>query len=255
MARHTQSLLALGFTLCGMIQAVHAVQYDFLTCTPTGATTATFNSPGNGNGFITVTQTFSAGGAGAQNNNSAAIFPSTFTNLFPGTGLVQGQLTQTVYNHNSTVTFNFANYNLTQNTVFGIWNVTDEVTANPGTPFIYRVSVLDGGSATLAPTTWNFIGRQQNQTQVQGSHQLVLNQTNGDLILGSSLSGSTHTDAIFFDQLILGTGTTQITVTANLPPLNSIGDGVGYYFAEVHVPEPATAAALLLTTPIFRRRR
>jgi hypothetical protein len=45
-------------------------------------------------------------------------------------------------------------------------------------------------------------------------------------------------------------------VYGNLPDL-STGDGVGYYFAEVHIPEPTgffLSLAGLFGTAIFRRR-
>jgi hypothetical protein len=70
-------------------------------------------------------------------------------------------------------------------------------------------------------------------------------------------AGGTHMDAAFFDNI--PAGTKQIIVYGNLAPLNLIGDGVGYYFAEV-VPEPSSfvlcglgLAALALYA--VRRRR
>jgi hypothetical protein len=209
-----------------------AATYDFLTVQSTGTATSQFNSQ-NGNGVINVSHTFSAGGAGASDNVNTAIFPSQFTTLFPGTGQVQGHLAQTVYNHTSVVTFDLTGYALSPTTVFGIWNTTDEV-AQPA----YRVELIDALNNAVPPTTFNLIGNQDNQTQVQAHRQLVLNTLTGDITAGALLNPfGTHTDAAFFDNIPLGTK--QIVVYGNLPALNNIGDGVGYYFAEV-VPEPSS---------------
>jgi hypothetical protein len=48
-------------------------------------------------------------------------------------------------------------------------------------------------------------------------------------------------DAAFW-KMNVPAGTTQIRVYGNLDPLNLIGDGVGYYFAEVAIPEPTSIA-------------
>ena len=59
----------------------------------------------------------------------------------------------------------------------------------------------------------------------------------GDILTGAMINaGGTHTNAAFWDKLILGTGTTKIVVHGSLTPLNNIGDGVGYYFAELVIP-------------------
>ena len=228
-----------------------AVQYDFLTVATTGLDTSQFISL-NGNGFIDVSHVHTAGGAGVADNNNALIFPSQFTTLFPGTGLVQGHLAQTVYGHTSLVVFDLTNYNLSPTTVFGIWNTTDEVQLPA-----YRVQLIDSSNNTVSPTTFNLIGNQDNQTQVQGRHQLVMNTLTGDITAGALLNpNGTHMDAAFWDNIPVGTK--QIFVLGNLPPLNPIGDGVGYYFAEVVIPEPSSfviSALGLFSLGIFGSRR
>ena len=224
-----------------------AASYDFLTVTgngiPGNAAFSQFNSS-NGNGFIDVRHSFSPGGAGGDDNDNPLIFPSQFTTLFPGTGQVQGHLAQTVYNHTSTITFDLSNYAVSNTTVFGIWNITDEVAPPPGGSAVYRVEILDAGNNPLSLTGLNLIGNQDNQTQVSGEHELVMDLSTGNLSFGTPLGGSTHTDAAFWDNL--PSGVQSIVVHGDLPQLNLIGDGVGYYFAEL-IPEPATAAMVLLS--------
>ena len=64
------------------------------------------------------------------------------------------------------------------------------------------------------------------------------------------------TDALFFNNI--PTGYKEIIVTAGLDPLNNIGDGVGYYFAET-VPEPNTVTLIGLSLAglltVIRRKR
>jgi hypothetical protein len=229
-----------------------AVQYDFLPVASTGTNTSQFTS-NNGNGVINVTDVFPTGGAGAQNNNNAAIFPSQFTTLFPGTGQVQGHLAQTVYGHRSIVTFDLTGYNLSSTTVFGLWNTSDEVTAPVGGAPVYQIRLIDADNNQVNPT-FNHIGNQDNQTQVAGKHQMLMSAT-GEITFGAQINGGagTHTDAMFFDQI--PAGTKQIIVYADLPPLNPIGDGVGYYFAEVVVPEPASLSVLATSGLLLLRRR
>lgn len=244
--------LAMAIVFLGPTSASLAVTYDFLTVASTGTATSQFTS-GYGNGVINVRHVFSLGGAGASDNINTAIFPSQFTTLFPGTGQVQGHLAQTVYNETSVVTFDLTGYALSPSTVFGIWNATDEV-ALPA----YRVELIDINNNPQAPTTFNLIGNQDNQTQVAARHQMVMNTLTGDLLAGALLNPfGTHTDAAFWDNI--PAGTQQIIVYGNLPPLNPIGDGVGYYFAEV-VPEPSSFALcafglFFLVMFGYRRRR
>jgi hypothetical protein len=236
----------------GAAETASAVQYGFLPCASTGTFTSQFTS-NVGNGVINVTDSFPTGGAGASENLNSAIFPSQFTTLFPGTGQVQGHLAQTVYNHTSVVTFDLTGYNLSSSTVFGMWNTTDEVTAPVGGSPVYRVQLIDAGGFQVNPT-FNLIGNQDNQTQVPGRHQMVMSGT-GEITPGALINGGagTHTDAAFWDNI--PAGTKKIIVYADLPPLNPIGDGVGYYFAEA-VPEPGTLSAFAIGgLALLRRRR
>lgn len=258
----TAVLLAL---VLGWTQLTLGAPYDFLSVSGNnvagnGAST-TFTS-NNSNGVITVTHNFSSPAAvGYGDNNNALIYPSQFTTLFPGTGLVQGHLAMTVYGdpnspqpggniNTSTVVFNLTGYTGNLSTlVFGIWNTTDEVTLP-----VYDVKIKDAGNNIVAPT-FNLIGNQDNQTQVAGSHMMQMDAF-GNITAPTPLGGSTHTDAIFFDNIPFGTQ--EIIVTANLPQLNLIGDGVGYYFAEP-IPE---ASSLILSAlgamggvALFLRRR
>jgi hypothetical protein len=248
-----RSSAACTIVIGGWTSLARAVQYNFLPCATTGAATSKYTSL-NLNGVINVTDTFSPGGAGGADNNNALIFPSQFTTLFPGTGQVQGHLAQTVYNHTSQVTFDLTAYTLSSSTVFGIWNTTDEVTAPPGGPPVYQVQLLDAANNLKPPITFNLIGNQDNTTQVAGRHQLLMNLSTGEITFGALLNaGGTHTDAAFWDNIPLGTK--EIIVNGNLPPLNNIGDGVGYYFAEVAIPEPASGVAKLSVATLWSLRR
>ena len=230
-------LLVLTVLFAGAIKSARAVTYQFLNVASTGTTTSQFTSA-NGNGVINVSQVFSAGGAGAFNNINTAIFPSQFTILFPGTGQVQGHLTQTNRSATSVVSFDLTGYNLSASTVFGMWNITNEVT----TP-VYQLKLLDASNTVQSPTTFNLIGNQDNQTQVAGAHNIVLNTATGVLSIGALINaGGTHTDAAFWNNIPVGTK--QTNVVGNVPNTGN-GDGVGYYFAEV-VPEPTSVALLAL---------
>jgi hypothetical protein len=241
--------LAVVALALGSGNAAQAAQHGFLPIATTGTNTSQFTS-NVGNGVINVTDFFPTGGSGAQNNNNAAIFPSQFTTLFPGTGQVQGHLAQTVYGHRSVVTFDLTNYNLSSSTVFGMWNTTDEVTAPAGGSPVYQVQLIDANNNQVNPT-FNLMGNQDNQTQVAGRHRMLMSAT-GEITFGQLLnSGGTHTDATFWDQI--PAGTKKIIVYADLPQLNSIGDGVGYYFAEA-VPEPASLGGLALGSVLLLRR-
>jgi hypothetical protein len=232
-----------------------AISYDFLPVAQTGTFTSQYTS-NNGNGTINVTDSFSPGGAGPSENINTAIYPSSFTTLFPGTGLVQGHLAQTVYNHTSLVEFDLVNYSLSGSTVFGVWNMTNEVTPPPGGNPVYRLEILDASLTVLPLTGMNIIGNQDNQTQVQGQQNLDLNLGTGEFSPGASINGGvgTHTNAIFMDNL--PATARYIRVYGDLPPLNLIGDGVGYYFAEV-VPEPASLGmfAMAFASGCLMRRR
>jgi hypothetical protein len=104
---------------------------------------------------------------------------------------------------------------------------------------VYNIQLLDSGNNLVDPTTFNLIGNQDNETQVAGRTQLVLNTSTGDLEIGALINpNGTHTNAAFFDNIPIGTK--QIVITSNIGNL-STGDGVGFYFAELHpVPEPSS---------------
>lgn len=236
--------------------------YSFLpVTTSTGTGNTTFTQFTGTQGVITVTHSFSAGGAGTADNQNflAGFHPADFTNTFPGAGnnMIQGHLAQTVYNHTSQVEFDMQGYSITPNTVFGIWNTTDEVTAPVGGNPVYRVQLLIANTLTN-PTMLSYMGNQDNQAQVQGRHSLVMNLSNGEITPGGTINGGvgTHTDAAFWRRI---PATTQkIIVFGDLPPLNNIGDGVGYYFAEL-VPEPSSLSLLMIglfsVRAIFGRRQ
>jgi len=244
--------VALAIACLAPTGAALAVQYQFLPVTGNlisgNLGTSQFTSL-QGNGVINVTRTFSVGGAGGFDNDNPAIFPSSFEALFPSTAPVQGHLTVTNVNSTSVVTFDLTNYALSSSTVFGIWNMSDEASA------LYRMELIDVASAVQPPTTFNLIGNQDNETQVAGRRTLVLDNATGNLNVGAVINaGGTHTDAAFWTNIPLGTK--QIIIRGNLPQLNS-GDGVGYYFAEIVVPEPISFVCLaigLLCMAPFRRR-
>ncbi|MGA2440882.1 MAG: PEP-CTERM sorting domain-containing protein [Tepidisphaeraceae bacterium] len=249
--------LALATTIVffGSTSVSLAVNYDFLPIISTGPASSQFQSL-NYNGVINVTDAFSSGGAGGFDNINTAIFPSSFPVLFPGSGQVQGHLAQTVYNHTSTVTFDLTGYTLSSSTVFGIWNITDEVTAPVGGPAVYNVQLIDANNNQVAPSTFTLfgLGNEDDVGQVAGRSRLLMNTATGDLSAGAVINpNGTHTDAAFWYNI--PTTTKEIIVYGNLPPLNNIGDGVGYYFAEVEVPEPASLSMLAAGALLMLRRR
>ena len=237
-------LLGLG----GWTTAAQALPYDFLSVSgnnlPGNAASTTFTS-NNKNGVITVSHIFSSPAAvGYADNDNKLIFPSEFSILFPGTGQVQGHLAMTVYGdpnsptpggniYTSQVIFDLTGYKANlSNLKFGIWNTTDEV-ALPA----YNVKMLDVNSKIVFGGL-SVYGNQDNQGQVAGRSSMQYNTITGDITAPTQINKfGTHTDAIFLDGI--PAGTQQIIVTGNLPPLNNIGDGVGYYFAEP-VPEPSS---------------
>jgi hypothetical protein len=247
-------VVAIAMTILGLAGQSTASVYNFLTCTSTGTSTSQFQSVnGNGNGVINVTDAFSSGGAGGADNVNTAIFPSSFPVLFPGTGQVQGHLAQTIYNHTSTVTFDLTGYTLSASTMFGIWNITDEVSPPVGGNAVYNLQLMDAGNNLVSPTTFILDGNEDDIGQVAGHTQLLMNTATGDLSFGSVINNAgTHTDAAFWYNI--PTTTKEIIVTGNLPPLNNIGDGVGYYFAEVAVPEPSSITLLSGLSVMLLRR-
>ena len=246
-SRITYLLAATAIALASVSASLAATYpgYTFLTIAGNNvAGNGAFSQFSGANGVITVSHAFSPGGAGgADNQNFASGFhPGQFTNTFPGTGQVHGHLAQTVYAHTSRVEFNMTGYAITPNTVFGMWNTSDEVTAPVGGNPVYRVQLIDNANVQQNPTSFSHMGNQDNQTQVQGRHSLVMNTADGAVTFGGTINGGvgTHTDAAFWRNI--PTNTQKIVVFADLPPLNTIGDGVGYYFAEL-IPEP-TAVVL-----------
>jgi hypothetical protein len=247
-------ILAIGSALVLALNGSAAGSYDFLTITGNNlggnAAFSQFQSL-NGNGVINVTHSYSAGSPAASDNINSAIFPSQFETLFPGTGQVQGHLAQTNDNSISTVTFDLTGYSLSPQTVFGIWNISDEGFGQPH----YRVELIDSLNNPSPPTTFNLIGKQDNETQVAGRRRLDMDLATGNLTATVLINAfGTHSNAAFWDNIPVGTK--QIIVYGDLPDL-ATGDGVGYYFAEIHIPEPSSVVlsiAGLACSAIFRRR-
>lgn len=255
-----RSVLAAAVIFLASGTASHAA-YQFLTVAPPvgvggNAAVAQFNGT---NGIIGVTHAFSAGGNGPDDNNNNAIFPSAFPTVFPGTGNVQGHLAQTKYASTSTVTFLMTGYTITPNTVFGMWNTTNQVAQPP-----YRIELVNTSNVSGPPLSFATYGTQDNvgAGQPLGSSQMVLNPATGDISAGATINGGAgiHTNALFWTGI--PTNTKLINVYGTLAPLagNNIGDGVGYYFAELVVPEPCSIALctiglLSLGTLRVRRRR
>jgi hypothetical protein len=269
-------LLALA-VVCGWTSNVLAAPYMFMSVSGTsvpgnGTTVSTFTS-GLKNGIITVdhnsTTPNSLGNWGTQDNINSAIIPSVFATLFPGSGNVDGHLAQSMYGDPSTpvgapgpipnvttVTFNLNTYTgYLPDLVFGLWNTTIEV----GQP-VYNIQIKDSASAIVSPSTVSYFGNDDNTGGggVLGYHQMLFTPSSGDITFSNALlngGSGVHTDALFFKGLPLGTQ--EIIVTATLPALNNLGDGVGYYFAEP-VPEPSSfvlAAMGLVSLYVFRHRR
>jgi hypothetical protein len=155
-----------------------AAQYKFLTvqANVNGPDTSQFNSLNN-NGYIDVTHVHSAGGAAAFDNVNTAI-TNNFSNLFTGTNNVDGHLAQTHYNSQLEVHFNLANYNIKPSTVFGMWNTSDEVSwppTGPGgqAPPVYTLKLMINNNI-VPPTTFDLIGKQDNQADVQAHTELMM---------------------------------------------------------------------------------
>jgi hypothetical protein len=139
--------------------------------------------------------------------------------------------------------------------MFGIWNTTTEV----GSP-VYNVQLMDSSSAIVAPSSLTVYGNADNtgSAGVLGLHQMLFTPSTGDISFSNAILNASgiHTDAMFLHGIPLGTK--EIIVTANLPPLNNIGDGVGYYFAEQVVPVPPAVwlfGSALGAVGVMRRRR
>lgn len=212
------------------------------------------------NGIIPVSHSFSAGGAGPSDNINSAIFPSNFSAIpgFAGTGNVQGHLGQTLYGNTSVVTFTLTGYTISSaSTVFGMWNTTDEVT-QPA----YRIELIDASNTAVPPTSFVPFGTGDNTGagQPNGRHQMVLNPVTGDISAGATINGGVgiHTNALFWTGI--PSTTKMIKVYGNLGALagNNQGDGVGYYFAELAVPEPTSFILIvfgIFSLAAFGKRR
>jgi hypothetical protein len=199
-----------------VVKSAFTNAYDFLPVTITGPG-ARFTSP-NGNGFITVTNT---GGPFLSYNNS--MWSSKFTNLFLASGTVQGCIAQADNNATYTNTFYLTNYILTPNTVFGIWNMTEE-------PNTYSIKTFAAGSIQNAPIfTWNLMGYDDDALAGNiGWVHIVLNAGSGDISMVPFAPQNTDSDAAFWTNI--PPATTRIVVTGRLGAFNA--DGVVFYFAE-----------------------
>ena len=190
--------------------------YDFLPVTISGPA-GKFTSP-NGNGFITA-QT--AGGPFLGLNNT--MYPSQFTNLFAASGVVQGYLSQADNNATYTTTFDLSNYALSPDTVFGIWNISEETDQ-------YHVQVFTCTSTPLAPPFppyFNFMGWDDNALDGNiGWYHMTLNPSTGFLSTAPFKASGIDCDAAFWNKL--PPGACKIVVTGRLGP----ADGVVFYFAE-----------------------
>ncbi len=249
--------------LCSWTSVALATPYTFMSVSGTnvpgnGTAVSTFTSS-LGNGIITVdhnsTTPNSLGNWGTQDNINSAINPSKFATLFPGSGNVQGHLAQSMYGdpnappgtpnpipNVTTVTFHLNTYTGYLPTLaFGIWNTTTEV----GSP-VYNVQFMDASNAIVSPSTVSILGNDDNTGSggVLGLHQMLFTPSSGDITFSNAILNASgiHTDALFFDGIPVGTK--EIIVTATLPSLNSLGDGVGYYFAETPEPSTLTLTAL-----------
>jgi hypothetical protein len=216
--------LALAFA-----RQAHGATYDFFSVGVASGQTTLMTSP-NGRGFVKVTTAFSPNGAGPDNNNHPLLNNSKFLGLFPASGAVQGHLTQTLYGASVTVTYDLLNYQLGQDTVFGLWNMTDEV-APP-----YRLEIRDANGNLIAPTFgWNSLGNDENTLLTSTTSIMKLDPVTGNFINPSKSGGKGgHSNAQFWNQIPPNART--IILYGRLGPLpgNTQGDGVGSYFAELH---------------------
>lgn len=135
------------------------------------------------------------------------------------------QFTNSNVNSTATVTFDLSNFNIMSETVFGIWNISDEGLGQPH----YRNELIDSNNMSHLPTTFNLNGNQDNETQVAGRRRLDLDTLTGILTTTSVINaGGVHSDAAFWNNIPVGTQ--KLFVYGNLPSL-ATGKGVGYYFA------------------------
>ncbi len=195
--------------------SAHAVIYDFLQVT-TNATSGKFTSI-NGNGFITAIAT---GGAFLTNNNT--VWSSQFPNLFLASGTVDGWLTRADDFAVYTNTFYLTNYTLSSNTVFGMWNITEETNT-------YSLQLFAGNTQIAPVFNWNFLGYDDDALHNNiGWYHMNLDPIMGKFNPTNFLLSGTDCDAAFWDHI--PTNTTRIVLIGRLNSTNH--DGVVFYFAE-----------------------
>jgi hypothetical protein len=208
-----------------MMSAVssRAVVYDFLPVSIIGTNSGQFTSS-NLNGFIVAT---TEGMTNISGNNT--VYPtSTFTNLFPASGMVPGY--ETRYDNYSvyTNTFYLTNYALSSNLVFGIWNITQETNT-------YHLQLFAGNTLISPPFNWNFIGYDDNagptDSNVANFH-MNLSNSDGYFYPIQYKSNGVDCDGAFWNKI--PTNTTKIVLTGVLDATNM--DGVVFYFAEPRPP-------------------
>ena len=215
-----------------MRTALTAANYDFFSVGAASNQTTLMTSP-NGRGTIKVTTVHSANGAGLDDQKHALINNSKFPVLFPGTPPIQGHLIQSLYNSTVTVTYDLSAYSLGNDTVFGLWNMTDDIPTNPPP---YRLELRDAGGALIAPGfSWSTLGNDDNTLGNPGTSKMQLDFASGKFV-NPSKNGShgSHSDAQFWNKI--PGNAKRIILYGNLSPIsnNTNGDGVGSYFAEEH---------------------
>jgi HYR domain len=203
--------------------SAHAVVYDFLPVTITSFNSGYFTSS-NGNGIITVTNT-----GGPFESLNSTVYVSAFTNLFPANVPVQGWLSQVANLAVYTNTFYLDNYTLTSNTVFGMWNITEETNT-------YHLQLFDKNNTLLSPPfNWNFIGYDDNiwppDVNIAWYH-MNLNNGDGYFYPFKYKTNGIDCDGAFWNKI--PTNTARIVFTGVMNTTNH--DGVAFYFAEQRLP-------------------
>jgi hypothetical protein len=203
--------------------SAHAIVYDFLPVTITSFNSGYFTSS-NGNGIITVTNT-----GGPWESLNSTVYVSAFTNLFPANVPVQGWLSQVANLAVYTNTFYLDNYTLTSNTVFGIWNITEETNT-------YHLQLFDKNNTLISPPfNWNFIGYDDNiwppDVNIAWYH-MNLNNGDGYFYPFKYKTNGIDCDGAFWNKI--PTNTARIVFTGVMNTTNH--DGVAFYFAEQRLP-------------------
>jgi hypothetical protein len=171
------------------------------------------------NGTIVAT---TAGGPFLPLNNTA--YGSKFPNLFAASGIVTGYLAQVDLNGSLTATFYLTNYTLTPETMFGIWNITEESNT-------YKIAVFDCSNTQIAPpfpsTAFSFVGWDDDALSGNiGWYHMYLIPSTG--LLGTFQYGASgiDTDAAFWTNI--PPNACKIVVSRS----KGDADGVVFYFAE-----------------------